>query len=685
MRRRKRKFQKGSSKKLRDGPGGSPANRKPYTEVERRSEKFENYYKAQGIVPDNEWDAFMECLKADLPVTFRFVGGRTDSCLLLQKFRELFCCVCSEGDTGGIDAPAIKELQWYPGGLAFELNMNKKSFRRHPKLRSLHKFIVAETACGVLSRQEAVSMIPPLLMDVKPTHYVLDMCAAPGSKTVQIIEMLHSDENIPMPSGLVVANDLNNERCYLLVHQALKRSGSPCCVVTNMDAMTMPNVTALNESGDPVIMKFDRILCDVPCSGDGTLRKNINLWKEWNPVQAYGLHKLQLKIAERCVNLLKVGGLMVYSTCSMNPVEDEAVVAALLAQSGGRLELIPTRHTLPKLTRCDGLFTWKVTDGSGAFYKSREQLPDHLKCKIPNTAFPPDLKAAEEMHLERCMRILPHHQDTGGFFVAILRKVDETSRRAVLPVETACTPDEAEADIKDKELPSRRKFFGRQEDPFVFVKEGEEIATSVTNFYGMKDGFANLPLLARSSDGSKKANIYLVNDTVKAFIIHNEGKIKIINAGLRIFGRSSPKSETCNFRLAQEGVQFLFPMITKRIVDVPAADLVRLLKAGENCLLRDLSEGLQNAVSPNGVGSIVFHCVDSEVNISVTGWRGKASVALYLDRETKLHYLHLLGEDWEASEPSTEGDTSTLLHGESEDCATALAENGDEKEGKDIG
>ncbi|KHJ46963.1 hypothetical protein D918_02503 [Trichuris suis] len=153
--------------KLRDGGSERIANQKPYEEVERRSEKFESYYKAQRVVPDNEWDTFMQCLKSDLPVTFRFVAGRK-----------------------------------YPDGLAFELNMDKKSFRRHPKFRQLHKFLVAETACvsGILSRQEAVSMIPPLFMDVKPAHYVLDTCAAPGSKTVQILEMLHSDESVPIPS-----------------------------------------------------------------------------------------------------------------------------------------------------------------------------------------------------------------------------------------------------------------------------------------------------------------------------------------------------------------------------------------------------------------------------------------------------------------------------------------------------
>ncbi|KFD69693.1 hypothetical protein M514_10635 [Trichuris suis] len=677
MTKRKWKNVKDGPKKLRDGGSERIANQKPYEEVERRSEKFESYYKAQRVVPDNEWDTFMQCLKSDLPVTFRFVAGRKDSSVLLQKFRERFFQTLCESGIEATEA-TMKELEWYPDGLAFELNMDKKSFRRHPKFRQLHKFLVAETACGILSRQEAVSMIPPLFMDVKPAHYVLDTCAAPGSKTVQILEMLHSDESVPIPSGLVVANDSNNERCYLLVHQALKRSGSPCCVVTNMDAMTMPNTVILNESGDVVNMNFDRILCDVPCSGDGTLRKNINLWKEWNAVQAYGLHKLQLKIALRCAKLLKVGGLMVYSTCSMNPIEDEAVVATLIAQSHERLELMPTRHMLPKLIRCDGLFTWKVSDNSGTFYENHGQLPDHFKRKIPNTAFPPDLETAREMHLERCMRILPHHQNTGGFFVAVLRKVGEASIPPALRTEAITTSSEWKSVVKDKETPRKRKFAGRQEDPFVFIEKSDDTTASITDFYGMKGGFDHLPLLVRSSDVSKKANIYLVNNAAKSFITHNEDRIKIINAGLRIFGRSSAKAEACTFRLAQEGVHFLFPMITRRVVTITVPDLTKLLKTNENCLLKELSEDLQSALLPYGEGSIVFNCLMGELNIIVTGWRGKVSVVLYLDKETKLHYLYLLGEEGEESEPSTEGDSSVVPRG----CASIDVENSNENKGE---
>lgn len=93
---------------------------------------------------------------------------------------------------------------------------------------------------------------------------VLDMCAAPGSKTAQVMEMLHGRVST-IPEGVVVANDLDNRRCYMLVHQA-KRLHSTCCLVTNHDAAAMPNIYLTNQEGAREVLKYDRILCDVPCS-----------------------------------------------------------------------------------------------------------------------------------------------------------------------------------------------------------------------------------------------------------------------------------------------------------------------------------------------------------------------------------------------------------------------------------
>jgi tRNA (cytosine34-C5)-methyltransferase len=98
-------------------------------------------------------------------------------------------------------------------------------------------------------------MIPPLALQVEPHHKVLDMCASPGSKTAQIIEMLHAKEE--EPEGYVVANDLDNKRCYMLVHQG-KRLQSPAFVVTNADASAYPDTyvtgTGMISHEDPEVV-----------------------------------------------------------------------------------------------------------------------------------------------------------------------------------------------------------------------------------------------------------------------------------------------------------------------------------------------------------------------------------------------------------------------------------------------
>ena len=91
-------------------------------------------------------------------------------------------------------------LAWYPDQLAWQLNLTRKDIRREEAYFKLHNFLISETESGNISRQETVSMIPPLVLDVKPHHKVFDMCAAPGSKTGQLIEAMHSVEDV-VPEG----------------------------------------------------------------------------------------------------------------------------------------------------------------------------------------------------------------------------------------------------------------------------------------------------------------------------------------------------------------------------------------------------------------------------------------------------------------------------------------------------
>ena len=92
-------------------------------------------------------------------------------------------------DGEALEPPA--PLPWYPDRLAWQLAFSRAQLRKLPTLKAVHELVIRENEAGALTRQEAVSMIPPLLLDVRPGHAVLDTCAAPGSKTAQILEMLH--------------------------------------------------------------------------------------------------------------------------------------------------------------------------------------------------------------------------------------------------------------------------------------------------------------------------------------------------------------------------------------------------------------------------------------------------------------------------------------------------------------
>jgi hypothetical protein len=131
----------------------------------------------------------------------------------------------------------------------------------------------------------------------------------------------------------------------------------------------------------------------------------------------------------RGLALLKVGGLLCYSTCSLNPLENEAVVAALLKRCAGAVEIVDCSRELPELHRAPGLTSWTVMDDalqehvSHAALQRSTALPVALKRRFVPSLWPPDPKEAKrKLHLDRCLRLLPHLANMGGFFVTLLRK-----------------------------------------------------------------------------------------------------------------------------------------------------------------------------------------------------------------------------------------------------------------------
>jgi multisite-specific tRNA:(cytosine-C5)-methyltransferase len=160
----------------------------------------------------------------------------------------------------------------------------------------------------------------------------------------------------------------------------------------------------------------------VPCSGDGTLRKNAGIWAKWTPMDGNGLHSsvprprppsptnnafrdsLQLRILQRALALLAPGGTLVYSTCSLNPVENEAVLAqALLSPAGATCALRDVAARLPGLARRPGLSSWAPSAGGRdvACDVGWDAYAKQGEAKLSRGHWPPSAEDAERLHLER--------------------------------------------------------------------------------------------------------------------------------------------------------------------------------------------------------------------------------------------------------------------------------------------
>ena len=199
----------------------------------------------------------MKFCRKDLPSTFRITKIRGHAKDLLKSLKEGYISKINKEEIKNVDDDKsdatekdseeseqdlfLEPIPWYPDELAWNSNLSRRFIRRSVVLQKLHRFLVEDSECGAITRQEAVSMIPPLMLRIQPDHVVLDLCAAPGSKTAQIIEMMHAWDISNVPTGTVVANDADHKRCYMLTHQA-KRLNTPCVIITNHDASVFPKL-----------------------------------------------------------------------------------------------------------------------------------------------------------------------------------------------------------------------------------------------------------------------------------------------------------------------------------------------------------------------------------------------------------------------------------------------------------
>ncbi|KAI9504980.1 tRNA (cytosine-5-)-methyltransferase ncl1 [Coemansia spiralis] len=663
---RRKGYGKGRNNKNADHVNGERQSYKKFEELRRDNDSFRKYYVAQRIVEDDEFPAFMEAMRTVLPTNFRITGSRQQAIDIREQIMHEFIPYIKETSIDGADIEPPHPLEWYPNNFGWQFSIPRIALKKSNELSKFHSFLVTETEVGNISRQEAVSMVPPLLLDVHSNHYVLDMCAAPGSKTAQLLEALHADvEEGKTPAGFVIANDADYKRACMLVHQ-MNRLNSPNIIVTNHSGERFPNIYQADpHSGGSKreIVQFDRILCDVPCSGDGTTRKNVRIWEKWRSDDAHSLNPLQSKILQRAAYLLKTGGRLVYSTCSLNPIENEAIIAHVLDHFEGALRLVDVSEQLVALKRRPGLKTWKVMTRDGNLHDSFETISleeggRSRRKYIPNF-FPLTAERMDELHIERCMRIYPHLQNTGGFFVAVLEKVapisvDEkkkaaadaarfasamdkirdqhsdngtaTKRQAVDTDDTeepagacemkrakfsvAAEPDRGGDDDEEggddgdtaqssKKMPylpdSPREDPALSENPFVFLDADKGELKTILDYYSIKNTMSKNGFLSRIENGDFRS-VYYVSDSVRDMIQLAGQRLRVVNTGIKVFSRNCVKGAGCAFRLVCEGVPLLLPHLpNKYVVDASFSDIKSLLE-DINPLLTALSPETQECI-----------------------------------------------------------------------------------------
>ncbi len=231
-----------------------------------------------------------------------------------------------------------------------------------------------EHLLGYYYIQELASMLPVMVLEPKEDELILDLCAAPGSKTTQIAAKMKN-------TGTIIANELNLGRIKILAANT-ERCGVTNTIITKKDGMTLCNRLKKQE------IKIDRILLDAPCSGEGTLRSSYKTYSMWNPRTITTLSKIQKNLFESAFNLLKKGGVIIYSTCTHAPEENEEVVNFALETFKDKIKIETINLPIP--TR-KGITKWQ------------------------------EKEYAEDVQLS--CRVYPHVANTEGFFLAKFTKL----------------------------------------------------------------------------------------------------------------------------------------------------------------------------------------------------------------------------------------------------------------------
>ncbi len=199
----------------------------------------------------------------------------------------------------------LEKIDWVDDGFYF----TNKDVTKHP-------FYYA----GLYYIQEASAMLPAEILPIEENDIVLDACAAPGGKSLKLLNKLNK-------TGLLISNDISASRANALLRN-IERFGFENYYVISKDIL---------ELEEKYSNTFDKILLDAPCSGEGMFRKDSSLINSWLKKGPEEYATLQKKLLKACLNMLKDGGQLLYSTCTFSPLEDEEVIEYALQDENVRL------------------------------------------------------------------------------------------------------------------------------------------------------------------------------------------------------------------------------------------------------------------------------------------------------------------------------------------------------------
>jgi NOL1/NOP2/sun family putative RNA methylase len=238
---------------------------------------------------------------------------------------------------------------------------------------------------GLYYIQEPSAMVPVELLDIQLGDKVLDLCAAPGGKSTQIAAKLQQ-------TGVLVVNDSHSDRVKPLVK--------------NLELFGVRNAVVLNELPHRMVRVFteyfDKILIDVPCSGEGMFRKEEEMVKQWNIHSPEKYAAMQRDILKNAAQMLANGGRLVYSTCTFSPEENEAVIAEFIEEN-------PEFYVVPM--------------GSELGFSSGR--PNWISGRVN------DLSEETIEKMEGTVRLWPHLIKGEGHYAAVLeRRIDKSGIKA---------------------------------------------------------------------------------------------------------------------------------------------------------------------------------------------------------------------------------------------------------------